>query len=668
MTGYQPASFPDASEAELDNIGVRPGEDGSIWVTEKMSVRLPVESGGSWGFEDVMVLRQLDEDGKELYQVDTLNLDHELLDSENYQDMVRDGDGDIFLHAGEYIALLDGQGNLKTVIPMECSNKTNRLILLGDGRIGYHDYHLGVEGTYSYRLRIIDKVAGDWGETRVDIGSRVFPGSGDTLYYSQIADGLHSWTADAGEGEWILNWVDSNLNAERIGFFSFLEDGRLVVMEGYSKLVILKETDASALPEKKELVFATLALTHSDRQLINQFNSTNDEYRITVKEYNTSGEDFDAAVTRMVTEITAGEVPDIIYTGNLPIRQLGAVGLLEDLWPYIENDPEIGRENVMEHVFELAEQDGKLYQVSERFSIQTLVGAENVVGECVTWTQEEFWAALAAMPEGSSGLGAFYGSKDWVLEEMLNFGMDRFIDWENGKCHFDGEEFKSLLEFCGGFPDATLKYYDYFEDFDRIYQGQQMLCYEYVMNFERITEMKTLFGGNVSFVGYPNEWGMVGSSIMLAGSVFSMTTSCRYKEGAWEFIRTVLLPQNTSKDDFCSFYTNRESFENAREVAMDPFYLLPEDYDGTVKYRPRHSSGVNMGEYRIGFEYFAITQEEYDQLMELYNAVDTMYTENGSVNAIVKEVAASYFAGDKSLDETAAQIQSRVNLYLSELN
>lgn len=75
-----------------------------------------------------------------------------------------------------------------------------------------------------------------------------------------------------------------------------------------------------------------------------------------------------------------------------------------------------------------------------------------------------------------------------------------------------------------------------------------------------------------------------------------------------------------------------------------------------------------MDDYRIDFEYFAITQEEYDQLMELYEAIDTLYSENSSVAVITKEVAAAYFAGDKSLDETAAQIQSRVNLYLSELN
>ena len=33
---------------------------------------------------------------------------------------------------------------------------------------------------------------------------------------------------------------------------------------------------------------------------------------------------------------------------TMPYRQLAQKGYLEDLWPYIENDPELGRGAVME--------------------------------------------------------------------------------------------------------------------------------------------------------------------------------------------------------------------------------------------------------------------------------------------------------------------------------
>ena len=60
------------------------------------------------------------------------------------------------------------------------------------------------------------------------------------------------------------------------------------------------------------------------------------------------------------------------------------------------------------------------------------------------------------------------------------------------------------------------------------------------------------------------------------------------------------------------------------------------------------------------------TQAEYDQLMTLYNAIDTMYYYDENIYDIVSDLAGAYFQGDRSLDETANQIQSRVKLYVNE--
>ncbi len=46
--------------------------------------------------------------------------------------------------------------------------------------------------------------------------------------------------------------------------------------------------------------------------------------------------------------------------------------------------------------------------------------------------------------------------------------------------------------------------------------------------------------------------------------------------------------------------------------------------------------------------------------------MDSIYTYDTSIYEIVNEEAASYFNGDKSLDEVASLIQSRVNIYVNE--
>ena len=52
--------------------------------------------------------------------------------------------------------------------------------------------------------------------------------------------------------------------------------------------------------------------------------------------------------------------------------------------------------------------------------------------------------------------------------------------------------------------------------------------------------------------------------------------------------------------------------------------------------------------------------------MELYNAVDTVCRSNPSLETIIAEAAGAYFAGDKTLEETAELIQNRAALYVSE--
>ena len=160
------------------------------------------------------------------------------------------------------------------------------------------------------------------------------------------------------------------------------------------------------------LVYANMTEGGVDRQAVERFNRTHTGVQIEVQDYftenNVSGKD------RLFTEIGAGKMPDIIDLGNdyvyssrLPYRMMIQKGLLEDVWPYIENDPELGREGVVEAPLKAAEVDGGLYVAFNRVSITSLVGAESMVGDRYSWMLEDLQEAFAAMPEGSTILEYF---------------------------------------------------------------------------------------------------------------------------------------------------------------------------------------------------------------------------------------------------------------------
>jgi hypothetical protein len=52
--------------------------------------------------------------------------------------------------------------------------------------------------------------------------------------------------------------------------------------------------------------------------------------------------------------------------------------------------------------------------------------------------------------------------------------------------------------------------------------------------------------------------------------------------------------------------------------------------------------------------------------MELLQSLDYRYTADSTIIAIFGEELAPYFAGQKTADQVAEVIESRVNIYLSE--
>ena len=82
--------------------------------------------------------------------------------------------------------------------------------------------------------------------------------------------------------------------------------------------------------------------------------------------------------------------------------------------------------------------------------------------------------------------------------------------------------------------------------------------------------------------------------------------------------------------------------------------------------QPVEVSHSSWGYDNLTVEIYATSQEEYDQFMELYNAIDSIYSYDSAIYEIVSAEAQGYFNGDKSAEDAAKQIQSRVTLYVNE--
>ena len=652
--GDRPAS------ARLNRI--RAGEGGTIWTVE--DVYWFTETPGD---THTFFLRQLDGEGAELFSFSAPGLDR-ALEADTVNDMLRDGDGDIYAVSGRSLALLDPAGEIRFTLPLDSDVFGSKLIRLSDGRVGALSQTRDVSGNTAPCLQVVDKESRDWGET-YPLPARTYPqtiydGGGEALFYYLNGESLYGWRQGAEAGEEVLNWMAASVDGTQVKELSLLPDGRLAaVMGAYSGtgagFFLLTPAEAGSLPERQKLTYGTMDMVSSERTAILEFNRTNPDYYIEATDY-AQDQDRAAGRTRLVTEVLAGKGPDIMNVRSLGADRWETAGLLEDLWPYIDADPDLDRGDLMEHVFQVYERDGKLYQIGSEFRVMTLTGAAEVVGREMSWTAEDLWAALETMPEGCVPLSIF-GSRENMLRQLLGLYGERFVDWEAGTCEFESQEFKDLLAFCASLPDQGPEG----GDAAALVSGRQMLCEWQVTNFYDVQQKSYLLGGEVTFVGYPNPWGEVGSALFLTESL-AMSSGCAHKDGAWAFLRALLLPKEDitadSANSFACFPTNKSNFQRMAEVSMTPVRMEESGREVSVY----SESFGELDGVALRYDRYAVTQAEYDQIMALYEAAKLAYRGNPDLNEIVVSAAGAYFAGDKSVDEAAAQIQSRAEIYVNE--
>ena len=712
LENYEPTPIPEGFEGNASINMMTVDDQGNVWVLENLYTYyfdtpenggensggdyeiLPADAGGAeataevktayadasgtvddkWNYyvegEQKYYVRKLDTTGAELQRIDASDM--KSADSENFyiSQMNVDSAGNIYLSSDTSIYVLDNSGG--KLFTLEPEGWLNGLTRLADGRIAAMFYD---ESSGGNKLSAIDVAAKDLGES-YDAPMNAYgfyPGTGDyDLYYSTDIN-FFGYNIKTGESVNLFNWINCDVDGNYVSNIRPLDDGRFVGFyhdgdtgEGGTQIIVMTKTDASQVAEKTILSYACMYLDWNVRRQILKFNKSNEEYRIEVEDYSqyNTEEDYTAGLKKLTTEILTGKIPDIIDTNQMPVSQMAAKGILEDLWPYIDEDSELGgRDVLMTQVFSAYEREGKLYQIFPNFSISTVMGATSLVGEEMGWTLDELYETLQSMPEGAEVFSQS-STKAEVLSYCCTMMLDGLVNWETGECRFDSDEFKSILKFTDLFQkefdwENFDQEGDYESDYSRLSSGKQMLLYSAISDFQSFQMYKAMFGGAVTYKGFPTGEGN-GSAFSLSGASLAMSSACKDKDGAWQFMREILT-ENYQADNTWSFPTNKAAFEKMMNTAMTPEYNIdPETGEKT------EISKGNWGWDELNVEIYAMTQEEADQIMELINTTNRVYSYDESIYEIINQEAAAYFDGKKTVDDVAKNIQSRVSLYVNE--
>ena len=438
----------------------------------------------------------------------------------------------------------------------------------------------------------------------------------------------------------VCDWIDCGLLGSHVIFAAKCKNGNIFCLYNDGDVPGDLENVVAGFIEKRDLSeddrtvikVADWYDSNELQQLIIRLNRDNENYRVKYISYGQYGD----GIEKMKYDIISGNVPDVIILDEaMGINNFIAKGFLEDLTPYVEKDDTVNEDYFIDGFLDAISIDGKNYFLSNNFCINVLAGKKSDLSEFQDgWSVDEFIEYYKSKPEGTKIFANT--TKQGLCFELLGRNMSKFIDWDGGKCSFDSDEFRKLLEFCAGFENGDMFMDDELSDHVQpIKEGKLLLEKTLIRSSADVNIYRSVFGGDEMFIGYPSD---EDNGIYIESGGYGIMSSSEHKDEAWDFIKKVITDEssenNASKDGFEKLFAEESAPHEGTHI-----------YSGLVAEPAKREDADLLKELVKKANYNPYIFEQYE---------------------IIQGDIDSYFAGEKGLDETIKVIQDRMEKYVNE--
>jgi len=658
------------------------------------------------GADASIIFIQYDLDGKEIHRHDYTKLLPDIYNSTNVLQAVITESGYIavLLHSdrNNTLHLINTENNTASELQLNSHHRNfNSMVLLEDDRLLILDTpDTSAAGTSITVLREVDfHNEGFNDEYRIigDISLSLYPAQGETLYDFLVSDAnhLYGYSLKTNEQKALLNWVEAGIIHAFVAYnyvttlndesFYLLQHSWNNTGEPETSLYILSQMSREEMPELIVLTLGGYRIDDDTRKMIVKFNRENRLYRIEVTDYRdelgSGQENYESALNRLNTELAVGRGPDIIYGMD---ETIFIHGPLFDLYRFLDADEELDRSDFIPSLLKgLEKTDGTLPAVSTGVNIATMIGTKETVGHIDLWTPSATLSLAKEAQHMEYPFGMDITSTDFIIRQ-IRYGYD-YIDYLNFKAGFENEEFIRLLESSKIFPSnqSSIRLVHEYDQYLKVLNGEQLLLNVYLRELKQYHLIAETFGDDIVVLGHPAHEG--GKSTFTPGYKMGINAATQHAEGAWEFLRTLLLPA-AIRSEFFDFPLRIDDFETMLTKASTPRYaynsdrsILTDD-DGNPVELPHSNQRVFTGSSRsleniedvrgiIGhiLELYAMSETAADMIRDVvYNAVFYRHSSNQALWDMIRADLTMYYNGTRPAEETARIMQSRVQTYLSE--
>ncbi|MDE6035401.1 MAG: extracellular solute-binding protein [Ruminococcus sp.] len=397
------------------------------------------------------------------------------------------------------------------------------------------------------------------------------------------------------------------------------------------------------------------------------FNESQDEYEIRYRTY--KGYNSDA----LYTDVISGNAPDIIpFDSGTPLASYGKKdGLFTDLYQFLDDDPDLSRDDFLPNILNGLERDGKLYQIGSEFTLSTITaGKDDGIPE--NWTLDDMIRIYENPPENKSLFPLI--KMDSIRLHLFNtyFDESMYIDYNNAECHFDSPDFIRAIEFF-----QNNKIGRTFAEYNKLSHqelvmipeeeiGKSSILSSYpttIYNAESLFDNARLNDAEV-WAGYVSDGTKSGTHIKM-DIMYGISATSPYKDGAWEFLKTIF-------SDYSSTFIGDNGITHHYLMC---FPVIEKYFDESIEVFSRdnvyvdYETGKTVIEKRKNIagdkELENFTPEEVQYYKDKIKSASVV-PDDYNISTIVYEELEDYFENDGDAQKTAETIQEKVTEYLNE--
>ncbi len=599
----------------------------------------------------------------------------------------------VTLVGGQKICVFDAQtGEFVKEVTFPDGIYTYSLSLGKDGKIFTTAY-----GDVGMDLYSIDAEAGSVKKIETSLGSEFFYNyniSDGAAGYDIILsnqDGIYGFNLGDADVTELCNYINSDISANYSSPL-FLNDGRILTTyydedDYHTQMLMLTKIDPSEMKERYVIKVAGVYLNYDLKNALMKFNREQDEYKVVFEDYskyNNESNNWEGGSDELNRAIVSSDAPDMIFVDySMNVESLASKGVFINIEDMMDSDEGFNKSDYLENVFEAMKIKGKLYTLTPSVNFMTIAGKKSIFGSQTGWTLSNFYNMHKGLGEGESMFQQ--ATREDLGRTLVTITFDDFVDKNSGKCSFNSPEFKNLLEYLKDLPADYSAYSsqwednpNYWEEMELSYsKGTTKLYTVGLYNFNTIPEIEAYMGEEVTFVGYPTGIKAGNGTIINTNSEIAGLSSSKVKAGIWAVFKYLLgdayqtkiaggdnMDLSSSYRGYSySFPIKKSIIEKKIENDLKPQTYTYTDEDGnevTEEYgNTRYIAGTEV-------ELRKSTRQDADRIYDLISNASVCYRSTDTKTDMILDEAKSYFNNQKSVDEVADVINSKMQIYINE--